>query len=602
MNYLSYLYKYLWKYQFFIFLSIIFALAYSFLNALFLSLIQPIFDRIIFFKTDIAIPNIQNKSKIIIWLFNYINSFLDFKDPITGLKQIAVIIFFVAVIKGIFYFLQYYLSCSAGQLTIRNIRHDLYKHLWTLPLKYFSNEHTGTLLSRFTFDMVNLEKAISKGIRDFFINIFQIIISFLILFGLDWKLTLAVIVSAPFILLPIVKLGNKMRTLTKKLQDKMADLNIILQETITGVRIVRAFNMEEKELEKFRNENKNYMVFAKKISRITSLEVPLVETLFTLVAVGILGYGGLSILNGHLTSGEFFMYFGILLSITPHIGVLSNVYGIFQAGIAGMEKIISIFEIEPYIASSNDRIDHILKKEISYNNVCFGYEPGKLILNNINITIKKGEIIAIVGPSGAGKTTMVDLLLNFYSPTNGKIEIDNIDIYKINLLSLRSQIGVVTQETFLFHDTVENNILYAKPEASFDEIKQACELANASIFINKMPDGFKTMVGERGTQLSGGERQRLSIARAILKNPVILILDEATSSLDIESERQVQKALNNLFSNRTTIIIAHRLSTIQHTDRIIVLDKGIIQDIGSHNELMTKSKLYKELYELQFIK
>ncbi|MBI4652031.1 ABC transporter ATP-binding protein, partial [Candidatus Desantisbacteria bacterium] len=544
----------------------------------------------------------QSKRKFVIWLLEFVNNYLNFKDPVSGLMQIGFIILLVAIVKGIFYFLQYYLSSMAGQLTVKDIRQDLYRHLWSLSLDYFYREHTGALLSHFIYDLNFIERAISKGIRDLFINIFQIVIFAAILFGLDWRMTLTVILCAPIMIFPIIKLGHKIRDITKKMQDKMAEINIILQETIMGVRIVRAFNMEDTETYKFRNENELFLKFRKKFTRITSLQVPVVEALFTIIAVGILGYGGMRILDGHLTKGEFFMYFGTLLALTPHISVLSNVYGIVLSAEAGMEKIVSILEIKPAILDKDKSIEHIIQKDISFKNVNFCYEEKTPVLKNINLTIKKDEIVAIVGPSGAGKTSMIDLLLRFYSPAQGKIEIDGIDISDISIASLRNQIGIVTQDTFLFHDTIQNNISYSKESASMEEIIHAAEKANAMQFIKKMPNGFNTIVGERGTQLSGGERQRLSIARVILKNPPILILDEATSSLDSESEKQVQEALNTLFLGHTTVVIAHRLSTIHHADRIVVMDKGMIVDTGSHDELMRRCVLYRELYELQFIK
>ncbi|MBI5207092.1 MAG: ABC transporter ATP-binding protein [Candidatus Firestonebacteria bacterium] len=606
MKSLRYLYKYIKKYQILILGTIIFSLIFSFLSAAFLSLIQPLFDRIIFFSRVANAPqftiNTSSKSAALVCLLKYINSYLDFSDPITGLIQISVFIAVISLIKGLFYFLQYYFSSMTALYTVRNLRQDLYNHLWKLDLEYFSFEHTGSLLSRFTFDLLSIEQAISKGTRDLVLNLFLITVFLYILFGLDWKLTLVVLLFAPFIILPIIKMGNKMRTITKKIQNKMSDITVILQETITGVRIVRAFNMEEREFDKFKYENNEYLNFTKKAARITSLQVPVVETIFTLIAIGILGYGASRIIEDHLTSGEFFMYFGTLLSLTPHIGVVSRVYGIFQSGIAGMEKIISILETEPAVSDDIEPIEHTIEKEISYNNIYLSYEPEKPVLKNLNLIIKKGEMIAVVGPSGAGKTSMVDLLPRFYNPTHGNIQIDGIDIRKISLNCLRTQIGIVTQDTFMFHDTIENNIRYGKPDAALDEIKQAAEKAFALNYINKLSLGFQTVVGERGTQLSGGERQRLSIARVILKNPPILILDEATSSLDSESEKEVQKALNFLFNNRTTIVIAHRLSTIRNAQRIIMLDKGTVQDIGTHEELMKRSLLYKELYNLQFIK
>ena len=413
-------------------------------------------------------------------------------------------------------------------------------------------------------------------------------------------MTLLSLVIVPLVAYPTARIGKKIRKITTRSQEKMADIYSLLQETISGGHVVRAFSMEDYEIGKFRGENENlFQVIMKSMKRKSGLS-PLVDFLANLGGAAVLLYGGWYVLRGDISPERFIFFIAVLAALVPPLTKLSRVNVDIQEGLSAGKRIFRMLDSQPSVKEKEDALPlPQIKEVIRFLEVGFSYGKEK-VLKDINLEAKVGEIIAIVGPTGVGKTTLVNLIPRFYDATSGRIEIDNHDIKEVTLKSLRGQMGIVTQETILFNDTVRRNIAYGREDISEKEITAAAEAANAHAFIIKMPEGYDTKIGDRGARLSGGERQRLAIARAILKDPAILILDEATSALDSESERLVQEALDKLMKGRTTFVIAHRLSTVRKADIIAVLDKGEIVEKGRHEELLAKGGVYKKLYEMQF--
>jgi len=425
--------------------------------------------------------------------------------------------------------------------------------------------------------------------------------------AISWRLTIISFLAFPVALIIISWIGLKLHKESRILQEKMADITSFLQETIFGEKIVKAFNMEEFENNRFKIETKKYFNTILRMTRIRNLSTPVTEFVSIAAAAIIIWYGGTQvIIDKTLTPGEFLGFFLVVFQIMTPIKELTTVTNRIQEATAAGKRIFEILDTEPNVKNDPNPIKiESFEKEIVFQNVSFKYDESENLINNvtlknINLSVKKGEILAIVGPSGAGKSTLVDLIPRFYDPNEGEILLDGINLKKIELKSLRGLIGIVTQETILFNDTIKNNIAYGLSDISIDKVIEAAKAANAHNFIMQTPDGYDTVVGERGLKLSGGERQRISIARALLKNPPIMIFDEATSALDSESEILVQEAIERLMFKRTSFVIAHRLSTIRNASRIIVLEKGQIVQIGTHEELILQDGLYKKLYEMQF--
>jgi len=395
--------------------------------------------------------------------------------------------------------------------------------------------------------------------------------------------------------------AKKLRRKNLWLQNALGEITSIFQETVTGIRVVKAFSMEDFERKKFRTQTQEYYRQFMRTNRYASLSSPLSETLMTIVGGALLLYGGRQVLAAEMPAQHFLFFLLVSMRIMSPVKVFGNFNDILQQGLSACERIFRILDTKPAITDRPDAVPKsVFEHSIVYQGVDFGYNRNVPVLRRINLEIRKGEAVAIVGPSGAGKSTLVDMILRFYDVDSGRILIDGIDIRRLRIADLRRLIGIVTQETILFNDTVRNNIAYGLDDMPQEKIFEAATCANAHEFIEAMDDGYETVIGDRGSRLSGGQRQRISIARAILKNPEILIFDEATSSLDTESELAVQQAIERMMENRTSLVIAHRLSTIQHCDRIIVLDEGRIVESGTHNELLLASGLYKRLYELQF--
>jgi subfamily B ATP-binding cassette protein MsbA len=455
-------------------------------------------------------------------------------------------------------------------------------------------------MSRITNDVTLIQGAVSNAITGLLKDAFSVAGLIFVIFYRDWQLAIIAMVVLPFAFFPIVKFGKMLRRISTKSQESMGDISVILHETISGNRIVKAFCMEDYERKRFARENMSYFLYLMKSVAVRSLSSPMMEFLGGVGIAFIIWYGGYSVIKGVSTPGNFFSFLAALLMLYEPVKRLSKVNNVLQQGMAAAYRVYDILDLPPEIEDKADAVElPVMRYGLAFRDVHFHYGNGP-VLEGIEMKVAVGEMVAVVGTSGVGKTTLVNLIPRFYEVTDGAILIDDLDIREVTLSSLRSQIGMVTQQTILFNDTVRNNIAYGDISKSDEEIVAAAKAANAYDFIVKMDQGFETIIGEQGVRLSGGQRQRLCIARALLKNAPILILDEATSALDSESELEVQKALENLMAGRTSLVIAHRLSTVQNADRIVVLADGRVVEEGRHEALLELNGEYRRLYDLQF--
>ncbi|MGE5401889.1 MAG: ABC transporter ATP-binding protein [Ignavibacteriales bacterium] len=532
------------------------------------------------------------------------NGFIFSGSKNQALTRICILIMVAFLAKNIFGYMQAYYLATVEQGLIKDMRDSVYKHLHKLPMSYFKNEKTGNLISRITNDVNVVQASVSAVFLNLIREPLTIVVFLGIAISISWKLTLFSIVILPFSLFIISWIGLILRKQSILLQEKMSDITTVLHETISGVKIVKAFGMEEYENKKFMKETHGYFRLFLRIVRIRNASSPITEFLSVVVGVFIVYYGGKLVLeDGTLKASEFLGFLFAIFQLMPPIKELSGVNNRIQESSAAADRIFEILDTKPAIKNVEKPTElKAFKDEITFENVSFHYEDSEnLVLNNVCFSVKKGQIVALVGSSGSGKTTMVDLLPRFYDPTSGRILIDGIDIKDLRIEELRSQLGIVTQETVLFNDTIKNNIAYGLENYSMEKLIEAAKAANAHNFIMQFPKGYDTIVGERGAKISGGQRQRISIARALFVNPPIMIFDEATSALDNESELLVQEAIERLMQDRTTIVIAHRLSTIRNADKILVLERGKIIQQGRHEELMLSNDgIYRKLYELQF--
>lgn len=508
----------------------------------------------------------------------------------------------ISLLRGITSYGQGYLMAFAGHRLVTDLRIHLYRHLQDLSLDFFSKWRTGEVISRAGSDIQIVQGAVISSVTEILPNLITLVGILGYMFYLNWSLTLITLLLIPILSLVISRFGLEMREVSRQAQKKAADVTSIVQEKLTGVKVVKSFAMEKHELEKFRQEAEQSFWLTLKQSQINVTQAPLLAFLNILAVVAVVWYGGFEVVNGWLSPNNLIAFFAGIALIADPISRLGTLSTTVNNALASAERIFEIIDIHPTVIEKPEaRKIGKLEGKIEFKDVSFSYEPGQdRVLDRINLTIKPGEVVALVGRSGAGKSTLVNLIPRFYDPQEGKILIDGYDLTDLKLESLRSKLGIVPQETMLFSGTVRENIAYANPDAPLEEIIRVAKMANAHDFVSELPEGYDTLVGERGVRLSGGERQRLAIARALLRNPKILIFDEATSSLDTESEKLVQEAMNRLLSGRTTIIIAHRLSTVQHADKIVVLERGRIAEEGRHEELFTRGGIYKKLYEAQF--
>lgn len=584
---------------------IILAAFFMFLNSIAtngasVSALIPLIDKVIG-GNEIVLP-----TKVPAFLQNFV-------DKINGIPKLVLfnvllVYFLIAFfLKGVFTFFQQYLMTNISSGVLRDLRNRVYDKLLEFSLDFYSKAHTGNLVSRITYDTSIIQNAITEGLTDLFYQTFQLLVSLIMvisawwIFKLDWKLLVVSFIVVPTIMYAVVGIGKKLKKISADTQEQMGKVTTTLIETISGMRIVVAFSMEDYERKKFAGHNQRlYKLFMKSAKRDISLG-PVTEFIGIFCVAAVIWLGGSKAIAEGSSLGAFFVFVGSVLLMLRPLNRLSRIYSINQKMLAAAERTFEILDAKSSVQEKQGAFELLtFKDRIVFRGIGFAYES-ETVLKDINLEAKKGEAVAIVGPSGCGKSTLVNLIPRFYDPARGEVLIDGHNIKDVTLKSLRKQIGIVTQETILFHDTARANISYGNTGASDEEIIKAAKIANAHDFISKLPQGYDTVVGERGHLLSGGERQRLAIARAVLKDEPILILDEATSQLDMESELLVQEAIEKLMKGRTVFVIAHRLSTIKFATKIVVLDKGRIVETGTHDELLRKNGLYKRLYDLQFM-
>ena len=537
------------------------------------------------------------------WLIgkNLIDSVILGEKSIKLLTMIALGIVALVAFKGLFSYGQNYLMSLVGYKVITDVRNQVYEHLQRLSLNFYRKRRTGEIISRVVHDVDQLQNAIINTAVVFVTNSLMLIGVLGLILYIHWRLSLFTLAIVPILAFTANKFGKWIRGFSSSIQIKIANISSILQETIGGIEVIKSFGREKREIKRFKDETMRTLQLSVKRTRLIAALAPLMEMLTLIGLSGILWYGGREVIRGVLTTGELITFLGyIALAIYP-LTQISQAFGIYQQGLASAERIFEVLEVQPEIKEVPGAVGvPRVKGYIEFKDVYFGYSEKKLVLEEINLEVRPGERIALVGPSGAGKTSLVSLIPRFYEPLSGTITIDGYDIKKVKLASLRKQIGIVSQQAILFNGSIRDNIAYGRMESSDEEIIQTAKKANAHDFIMKQPDGYETEVGERGLKLSGGERQRIAIARAILKDPPILIFDEATSAVDAQAESLIQQALEWLMQDRSTITIAHRLSTIQNADEIVVLNKRKIEEVGTHQELLARGGVYAKLYKSQF--
>ncbi len=520
-----------------------------------------------------------------------------------NLKLAQLLPFFViglATFKGLCRYLQTYNIRTAGQLAIQDIRNEVFGHTLRLSTRFFTKSSSGSLMSRILNDVNVMQSALADVLVTFIRETLTLLALTGYAFYADWKMALMAFVVIPATVWPAVAIGRKIKKFSRRGQDAMGNLTAVLEQSFSGIKVIKAFAAEEREEQKFVRENSRFFTFIRKTFRYSAASAPVMEIMTSFGVAAVLWYGLNRVAAEAITKGELFSILAAILLMYSPLKRLIKVNNTIQKAIGAAERVFEVLDNQTEISDARDAVE--LSRSlghVSFKNVGFAYDDG-LVLRDFSVQAKPGEVIALVGPSGAGKSTFIGLLNRFYDPQHGQILIDGYDIRKITQKSLHANLALVDQETFLFNDTIANNIRYGQPDADFSLVEVAATQAFADEFIRQLPEGYETSIGDRGVRLSGGQRQRLCIARAILRDAPILMLDEATSALDTESETMVQQALGNLMKNRTTFVIAHRLSTVRHADRILVLDEGEIKESGTHQQLLEKSGLYKRLYDSQF--
>jgi subfamily B ATP-binding cassette protein MsbA len=565
----------------------------AFFTYVFVNLVQPIMDRLFQLGPAKSVPG---KARFLDIVFRYLR--IDETQLVQFLPLLVLIVIFG---KGLFTFLSSYFMKGVGHRVVKRLRDDLFTHLIYQSSSFFDRVRTGDLMSRLTNDVDKIHQAISGSMADFIEEIFILFALLVSVFVIDFRLAIAAFVVTPLAIIPLALFSRQLKKKSLIGQKKMDQIYSLLHEGIGGSKIIKAFTSEDFEIRKFFQATASYFRTSMKLAWIGSLSSPFMEFIGGVVGAFILYVGTRRISQGAISPGDFGAFvMAIFMMYTP-INRLNRANNVIQQAVACHQRIGEILKEAPQIQDAPTAYPlPSIQGRVTFENVSFCYNETRPTLIDVSFEVGRNETAAFVGLSGAGKTTIINLLSRFYDPTSGRIKIDGIDVKEVTLISLRSQLGLVTQETILFNDTVRNNIAYALGDVQFERIVEAARAAQAHEFIAALPQGYDTAIGEKGGQLSSGQRQRLAIARALLKNPPILILDEATSALDTESERLIQIALANLIKNRTTLVIAHRISTIRNADRIFVVDNGRIVESGTHDELYDMNGIYRKLYDLQF--
>lgn len=567
-----------------------------------LGMLMPFFDLI--FKGDDAGLAPRMDSPLTVYIRKILVFWVGDLNPIGALGFICVIIIISIFLKNLFLYLSFVILNPIKNKIIHKLRDELYDKILRLPIGYFTEKRKGDLISRITNDVSEVEASLVGALEGWIRDPLTILVNFAVLFYISPQLTIAILVCIPVVGFILGRISRSLKRQSNEAAIRLGESLSVLDETLNGLRVIKAFNIEGLLRKRFGKINDELYEAKNKITRRRDLASPMSEFLGVLVFVGILWFGGQLVLGGRLslTPSMFIGYLALFYNIINPVKTLSTSFSNMQKGSSAIIRIEEILKTRITVDDNpNGKQLHSFENKIEFRDATFAYEDA-VILNNINLTIEKGKTIALVGSSGAGKSTLADLVPRFHDVTGGEVLIDGTNIKNYSLQSVRSLMSIVTQEPILFNDTIANNIALGHPEATEEEIIHAAKIANAHEFIVKKDQGYNSNIGDRGSKLSGGERQRLTIARAVLKNPPILILDEATSSLDTESERLVQDAINNLMEDRTSIVIAHRLSTVRHADEILVLQKGVIAERGTHDQLLAHNGIYKRLVDMQEVK
>lgn len=574
-------------------LNVLAALADVFSFALLIPFFNALFGKASLIPTD---------TKLGQFLQAVIGSLLDPDNPMDSLRNVMLIVLFAVALKNVLVWMSGQVGAQLQEYVARDLRNALYSHLLRLPLGWFTQNKVGQVISRMVADTANAKVVVTELITRSLFSGAQVIASLVAMFSASWQLTLASFVVAPLTIGAIQPVLRKLRKGHRRLGNEQGEITSLLQETVSGIRLVKSYGAEVREDARFADRNTRFAQGYVKISRLALLSQPITETLGTFTAVALLWFGAKLVIVDHtMESAVLLSFLLFVVRLLQPLKQLSLIQPAAQQSLAAAERIFEVFDAPAETARDRGTITSpVFDHDVRFENVTFAYDSDAVALSDISFTARKGQVIALVGPSGAGKSTLVDLIPRFIEPTSGKILLDGVNLRDIKLDALRSLTGIVSQDTILFNDTVRANVAFGRRDATLEQLNAAAGAANALEFIEKLPNGWDTNLGERGTRLSGGQRQRLAIARALLSDPPILILDEATSALDAESERLVQEAIDRLFLNRTVFVIAHRLATIQHADKILVFDHGMIVEEGTHADLLRVSGVYARLHALQF--